>query len=407
MHPGIVIFDDPQIVGSGWFACFEGNKIFDGQGVQSKVIVERINDAGKIPTRFALLTNLSYGYARPPRFLDEQFLGLGPILRLAVELGETRIFKVKGQGKKQTYEAADPKSVAATLARFFGLLWHRMEDLGVPLFEDGRMHASVSSALASKLLSADWRIMHSQLPNAIKQAGQVEYWSKRPLPFKEGQTDRILRRSPFALGEKLRSVPVPLPEWAESPANGTSPVIFNGWIETVPDEWASWWIPGASSLGKKSHHEKVLWSMPEWNFAKEIGCVVKTTGGFNCSAAKPFALVFPQAQAIIENLSKRSWIDGWIDLWVSRIGELPIDAQGTKSPYLLWLRGLSMVWEMKWAKTIQDTVNKENLAVEILGFGGNKLHVRHSLSKKEWQNFENIAFNQGCYALPVIPHISK
>lgn len=409
MIPAALILDQPRNLDSGgWLAVPKSDA---GFAADPLVRVLRVDHVGKIPNWYACLTNADFATERPPRFLGATFLGPGMtnVLALASELGAD-IYKEKfGKGKRAVVDhvARKPRETAETVGRFFIMLWNRLDQLGLPLFEKGALYETINEALVARLLPLDWKLAHKDLPEALKIGGQVEAWMRRNLPYRSGTRHRVLRRSPFWMADKLIEIPVPYPRWMLFDKVEDSHVIYQGGIASVPQEWSDWWMPGSNAMGSRGRvRERVLWSCAEWNFARDIGCEVVASNGFNCERAVPFREAFPKAFDIYSRLSRRSWIDGWIALKLARLGELPLDRTGTTSPYALWTRGVAMVWQMRWARELQEAAHKQHLGVRIAGFGSNKIHLQHTLSDDEWHQFENLAFTHRCYALPPVPSIA-
>lgn len=409
MIPGAFILTNPQSLSDGGYLAVPENDAQVDDNPEVRVV--RVRHLGHVPSWYALLTNAAYGADRPPRFLGGSFLGQGMpnVLALASELGAD-VYKEKvGRGKNATvaHVPRDHKGVARTLGRFFIMLWNRMKALGIPLERNTTVYDSIDNAIAARLMPREWRLSHAELPEALKIGGQVESWIRRDLPYRSGQRHRVLRRSPFWLADKLIEVPVACPPWTISNNLETEHVLYQGGIASVPKEWSDWWMPGGNSTGRsKRHAERVLWSCAEWGFAQDIGCSVVPTRGFDAREAMTYADAFPKAAETFGKLSRRSWIDGWIALKLARLGELPVDKAGTISPYALWTRGLSMIWQMRWARMIQEAAQEASLPMQVAGFGANKVHVQHSMSETEWVDFQNLVFKYGCYALPHVPGIS-
>ncbi len=410
MIPGALILTDPKNISTGGYLA-----VPESDDLSSPVVkVSRVYRMGEIPTRYALLTNAAFGVDRPPRFLGGRYFGTGTgmnnVLALLSELGAD-VYKEKfGKGNQATTTHVPRpdafESTARIAGQFFVMLWKRMQDLEIPLFDERHrmLHDTMADALAAHLVPLEWRLAHKNMPEALQVGNSVDSWVSRPLPFRTGQKHRIIRRSPFWLAEKIIEMAVPFPKWSLASSNGTGQhTIYQGTIDSVPKEWDQWWTPGIQgSSGGKRHRERVLWSCAEWHWARDIGADVSATKGFDCEEERTFAEAFPKAARIMARLSRRSWIDGWIALAISQVGSLPLDRANTTSPYALWVRGISLVWQMRWARMIQEDAHKNNLPIQVAGYGMNKIHVQHALSDEEWITFSDILILHGCYPLPAV-----
>ncbi len=101
---------------------------------------------------------------------------------------------------------------------------------------------------------------------------------------------------------------------------------------------------------------------------------------------KPFKEVFPKALDIVEQLSALSWVDGMIGTWIAKILDNPIpDAQYARSPARLWIRANETIRTAILARTLSDGLRDAGVMVEVAGFGGGKVHLRHNQGEDEWE----------------------
>lgn len=399
---GALLFDDPSSPGRGWLSLHGDSPV-------------RIQNPGAIPTGAVLISNLAQSNWAP-RILDEQFLGMGSVLRLLSEWGE-QVTK-RRVGRMDRYEAMDPRASVQVLSQWFIQIWERFaefEDIGVHLERDGSVADSLPSALAKGLTPRAWKAAHADLPPTLglrmAQDGGVDYWIQRPVRRSKGMLDRVLKRDRFTWALDILDVfYVPMPPWRERRLRDpfTESIIF-GEISDIADDWGTWWIPGTGGIQErgKSMRKRDRWSPQEWALAESLGAKRFDDGGYTCAQAQPFFEAFPLAAEVFARLSPFSWIDGIIAGMLLRIVEAPLNRQGLRSPARHWLRGTEMLMDMHGARAVRESARHNGMAIEVMGYGAGKCHLTHALNTEDWMQFvtgENLA---GWIALPLIPKVDE
>lgn len=413
MRIGTMIFEDDTHPGAGWMS-FDGDKA---------VFVEHI---GSVPGDALLLTNLlTNDYA--PRFQSGDFLGVSgrSAVRFGAELGIPAYKMREGKGKaaRDIWQFRDIEKAAADLSLAFCQVMRRVDQLGLS-FAKGHVPSSLPTWIAHVMTTLDWRLDHTSMPtkliNRDKLDGGVDYWMKRAIPYRSGMSDAVIRVPQLLWSVMQLTVPVPIPPWkwhkavamndgilAEDAVLSEMPILLEGSMHDIPKEWADWWNPLGTQLDYAGKGNKVrdYFSHPELVFAAQVGASIQPNGVFMAKGYKPFKEVFPKSMDVLEKLSAFSWVDGLIATWIAKILDNPIpDAQFARSPARLWIRSNETLRTAIMAKTLSEGMREAGVMVEVAGFGGGKIHIRHNQSEDEWDDMLAILARTGPFhVMPKIP----
>lgn len=404
MRIGAMIFEDDTHPSAGWMSLDGGPAIF----------VEHI---GSVPGDALLLTNLlTSDYA--PRFQSGDFLGISgkSAIRFGAELGVPCYKKREGKGKsaRDIWYFRDPEKATRDISIAFCQIMSRIDALGLS-FAQGHIPSSLPMWVAQLLTPLDWRLDHTNMPTSLinrdKQDGGVDYWMKRALPYRAGMTDSVVKVPQLLWSVIQLGVPIPVPPWKwykavaldEDTLMGNdsaehNPILVTGMMLDIPKVWADWWNPLGSKLDYNGKGGRVRdhFSHPELLFATKIGAKIQPNGVYMAKKYKPFKEVFPKALDIVGQLDALSWVDGMIGTWIAKILDNPIpDAQYARSPARLWIRANETIRTAILARTLSDGLRDAGVMVEVAGFGGGKVHLRHNQGEDEWADLLKVLAKTG------------
>lgn len=410
---GVVLFDDPTNPLRGWLSL---------EGEPAK----RIQNYGEISTNVVCLSNL-YHSQWTPRILDEKFLGMGGLLKLFSEIGIpcTRYTKFISENRKmEIVQPVDAISAAEIISQWFCAFWDRILDFsepmdknikqGVVLMDESGMVLNLPQALSRAIIPQNWNALHADCPKTLTMQGAqdrvLEYWINRPVARGKGVQDRVLRFSRMSYAAEIfLHFFLPIPPWKSirgfwprdlSPSVG----IFHGEIENIPEEWATWWIPGTGGIQKRIGKAlRNRWSGNEWLFAQSIGAKTLENGDSYYSAGLVhFLEIFPAMEVFRQRLNPLSWIDQQIAGILPKVLETPINSIGDLSPSRVFLRGITLLMDMNLSRTLYKTARSQGFNIEVMGYGSGKCHITHALSEEEWKQFSLLAASMGWIIPPTI-----
>lgn len=398
MRYGAVLFDDDACPGSGWL-------YLDGE-------TEYVDHMGAIPNDALLLSNLS-GSDWDNRFVTQRFIGFSTmksVLRFGTEIGVP--CWIERKDNRERGEAVDPRVSVAEIGKAFRKIMERMGDFG--FYIDQWVPKSLLQWLAAKLTSEGWREGNSDIPGAIRQRegqdGGVDYWMKRPVPWRKGWRDVVFQFVRRSWADSQMSVPLPVGkwEWAQdvSAIPAAPPRIAFGRILDVPAEWSEWWTPGSGSLDSvaKGRRLREAYCHSELHFVDMIGARADLSGAYVSDRYDTFERLFPKAHEMMGELSPYSITDGLIASWLAKI---PEQSLGNKifPPARVWLRAEDILRSQSVAMKMERIARDNGMPVAVAGFGAGKVHVRYMEDAETWKMLMREAIRMDLY--PLMPLLKR